>query len=66
MSGRSNVIFWMEQHGLEPKDEVVDRIFAAAKSSDRLLEEDEIRELAGPPKPSAAGRPRSSGTRRRG
>ena len=66
MSGRSNVIFWMEQHGLEPKDEVVDRIFAAAKSSDRLLEEDEIRELAGPPKASAAGRPRSSGTRRRG
>ena len=65
MSGRSNVIFWMEQRGMEPKDDVIDRIYSAAKSSDRLLEEDEIRELAGPPKTSAAGRPRISGARRR-
>lgn len=45
MSGRSNVIFWMEEHGIEPTDERVDRIFEAAKKSDRLLEDGEIRDL---------------------
>jgi len=45
MSGRSNVIFWLEQHGIEPHDETVDRIFAAAKQSDRLLEDRDIRAL---------------------
>ncbi len=45
MSGRSNVIFWLEQNGIEPLDEHVDRIFAAAKESDRLLEDGEIHEL---------------------
>ncbi|MEK7282395.1 MAG: 2-isopropylmalate synthase, partial [Acidobacteriota bacterium] len=42
MSGRSNVVFWLEQQGIEPKDDLVDRIFAAAKRSDRLLEDPEI------------------------
>jgi len=42
MSGRSNVIFWMREKGIEPDDERVDRIFDAAKQSDRLLEDDEI------------------------
>lgn len=46
MSGRSNVIFWLEQHGIEPADPVVDRIFAAAKQSTRLLEDTEIMALA--------------------
>jgi len=45
MSGRSNVIFWLEQHGIEPAEERVDRIFAAAKRSNRLLRDDEIRAL---------------------
>jgi isopropylmalate/homocitrate/citramalate synthase len=65
MSGRSNVIFWMEQHGLDPKDDVIDRIYAAAKNSDRLLEEEEILELAGAPKTSAADRSRLSPPHRR-
>ncbi len=47
MSGRSNVVFWLEQRGIEPKDHVVDRIFEAAKRSDRLLEDSEILALAG-------------------
>ncbi len=46
MSGKSNVIFWLEQHGLPATDDVVERIFAAAKSSTRLLEDDELMALA--------------------
>ncbi len=46
MSGRSNVVFWLEEHSLEPKDEVVNRIFEAAKRSSRLLTDDEILTLA--------------------
>ncbi|HSG01762.1 MAG TPA: LeuA family protein [Vicinamibacterales bacterium] len=45
MSGRSNVIFWLEERGIEPTQERVDRIFESAKGSDRLLEDDEIRGL---------------------
>jgi len=45
MSGRSNVLFWLEEHGVQPNDEIVDRIFDAAKRSDRLLEDDEIERL---------------------
>ncbi len=46
MSGRSNVIFWLENNGIEPTDQVVDRIFAAAKKSTRLLDDDELTALA--------------------
>lgn len=46
MSGRSNVIYWLEQHSFEPNDIVVQRIFDAAKQSPRLLEDDEIEALA--------------------
>lgn len=42
MSGRSNVIFWLREHDVEPDDERVDRVFNAAKQSNRLLEDDEI------------------------
>jgi 2-isopropylmalate synthase len=43
MSGKSNVVFWLERRGLEATDERVDRIFAKAKASSGVLEEDEIR-----------------------
>jgi 2-isopropylmalate synthase len=46
LSGRSNVVWWLEAHGLEAKDEVVARIYDAAKRSDRVLEEHEILTLA--------------------
>jgi 2-isopropylmalate synthase len=46
MSGRSNVVFWLEKRGIAPTDEAVDRIFAAAKQSSRILTEDEIFALA--------------------
>lgn len=52
MSGRSNVIHWLEERGIEATDEVVERVFDAAKRSDRLLEDAEIESLAA----QAAGR----------
>jgi 2-isopropylmalate synthase len=45
MSGKSNVVFWLQRHGVEPTDELVDRIFHRAKTSDRLLDEFEILEM---------------------
>ncbi|MBI4162025.1 MAG: 2-isopropylmalate synthase [Acidobacteria bacterium] len=45
MSGRSNVIFWLEERGIDPEEETVERIFQAAKRSDRLLRDDEIQAL---------------------
>jgi isopropylmalate/homocitrate/citramalate synthase len=42
MSGRSNVVFWLESRGLPATDEIVDRVFAAAKSSTRMLRHDQI------------------------
>jgi 2-isopropylmalate synthase len=47
MSGRSNVIFWLEKHGFIATDDLVDRVFARAKSSASVLTEAEIREVAG-------------------
>jgi 2-isopropylmalate synthase len=43
MSGKSNVIFWLEQRGLPAPDEVVDRILETAKRAAAVLTEDEIR-----------------------
>jgi 2-isopropylmalate synthase len=42
MSGKSNVIFWLERKGVPPSDELVERIFQLAKASDRCLTEEEI------------------------
>ena len=42
MSGRSNVVFWLDKHGIPAKEDVVERILAAAKQSDRILPEGEI------------------------
>jgi 2-isopropylmalate synthase len=42
MSGRSNVVHWLEEHSIEPAEALVDRIFARAKQSDRMLEDEEI------------------------
>jgi len=46
MSGKSNVIFWLEQRGIAPADELVEKILARAKQSDRVLSESEIMEFA--------------------
>jgi 2-isopropylmalate synthase len=42
MSGKSNVIFWLERHGYAATDELVDRIFAKAKASPAVLTAAEI------------------------
>jgi len=44
MSGKSNVLFWLERRGIAASDDVVDRIYARAKSSDHTLSEAEILE----------------------
>ena len=46
MSGKSNVTWWLEEHGIPASPETVERIFNAAKQSSRLLEDDEIEALA--------------------
>jgi isopropylmalate/homocitrate/citramalate synthase len=48
LSGKSNVIYWLESRGITPTEEMVDRIFAAAKKSERILTEEELLALAGP------------------
>ena len=45
MSGKSNVVFWLESRGLQATDELVDRIFAAAKASDRMLTHEQIQSM---------------------
>ena len=42
MSGKSNVVFWLERHGIAPEEELVDRVFQRAKASLRVLTEQEI------------------------
>jgi 2-isopropylmalate synthase len=42
MSGKSNVVYWLEKRGLPITDEIVDRIFMKAKSSSSVLTEEEI------------------------
>jgi 2-isopropylmalate synthase len=42
MSGKSNVIFWLEAHGYDTDEKTVDAIFKAAKDSRRNLTDGEI------------------------
>ena len=45
MSGKSNVIYWLESRGIEATEERVSRIFERAKQSGAVLEEDEVTAL---------------------
>ncbi|PYU13564.1 MAG: hypothetical protein DMG29_11535 [Acidobacteria bacterium] len=51
MSGRSNVLYWLEHRGIPATEEVVNRIYAAAKQSTRVLTEEEILALCGQASP---------------
>ena len=42
MSGKSNVLFWLERHKIPADDAVVTRIFEAAKKSPRVLTDAEV------------------------
>ena len=44
MSGKSNVVFWLERKGLKPDDATVERIYQKAKQSNRILLDREIME----------------------
>lgn len=45
MSGKSNVLFWLERHGIPADDALVNRIFDAAKQSARVLTDSEVQAL---------------------
>jgi 2-isopropylmalate synthase len=42
MSGKSNVIYWLEKRGIRPTEPLVDRIFRKAKESPTVLTEAEV------------------------
>jgi isopropylmalate/homocitrate/citramalate synthase len=42
MSGKSNVIWFLEKHGVAPTDKAVDAVLALAKNTPRMLENAEI------------------------
>jgi 2-isopropylmalate synthase len=44
MSGKSNILYWLERRGIPAADDVVERIYARAKSSNHTLSEAEILE----------------------
>jgi 2-isopropylmalate synthase len=45
MSGKSNVIFWLERNGIEPTQERVERIFNRAKQNDSVFTDEEVMRL---------------------
>ena len=49
MSGKSNVLFWLERHKIPASDDIVDRIYQRAKQSDHTLSEAEILECVDAP-----------------
>ncbi|PYX29841.1 MAG: 2-isopropylmalate synthase, partial [Acidobacteria bacterium] len=49
MSGKSNVLFWLERHGIAVKEDLVERIYQRAKQSDHTLSEAEILECVPEP-----------------
>ena len=42
MSGRSNIIHWLENRGIEATDDLVAHLFEVAKSQPRNMEDDEV------------------------
>lgn len=42
MSGKSNIIYWLNQRNIDPDDVTVERIFELAKRADRVLQPEEI------------------------
>jgi 2-isopropylmalate synthase len=42
MSGKSNVVFWLERRGISADEELVERIFRRAKASSTVLTEQEV------------------------
>lgn len=53
LSGRSNVIYWLEKHNIAPTEELVTRIFDAAKRAEHVMSDEEILQLCRENAPSA-------------
>ncbi len=51
MSGKSNVLYWLEKHGILANEDLVARIFDAAKNSSCVLSDAEILALCGETSP---------------
>jgi 2-isopropylmalate synthase len=47
MSGKSNILFWLERKGIDATEDVVERIFQRAKCAEKLLTDAEILECCG-------------------
>ena len=47
MSGKSNVAWVLERHGVEPTEDAVQRVLERAKVTPRLLTDEEVLEAAG-------------------
>jgi 2-isopropylmalate synthase len=45
LSGKSNVLFWLERHGIPADDATVTRILDAAKQSARILTDEELHSI---------------------
>jgi 2-isopropylmalate synthase len=45
MSGKSNVIYWLERRGIEANEDRVNRIYDYAKQASAVLPDDEIQKL---------------------
>lgn len=52
LSGKSNVIYWLEKRGIPASDELVERIFNAAKQANQILTEAELESLCASALPS--------------
>jgi len=60
MSGESNVVYWLQERGIDPAKDLVAEIFQRAKSSPKVLAEEEVLAIcrarglaASPPRPRA-------------
>jgi 2-isopropylmalate synthase len=45
MSGKSNVVYWLEKRGLDASEETVNRIYEGAKQASAVLTDDEIMQM---------------------
>ncbi len=44
-SGKSNVVYWLREHGYETSEALVDKVFQAAKRQDHTLSTDEVKAI---------------------
>jgi isopropylmalate/homocitrate/citramalate synthase len=45
MSGMSNIVYWLHEHGVEASEKLVEAIFRAAKEHNRVLTDDELMQI---------------------